>query len=289
MESRASGREQPVRIANVDQAAAWDGDDGDDWTEYEEQYNASTRPHTVRLIDAARIGHADRVLDIGCGCGETTRQVARIARDGGALGVDLSSRMLARARERSQAEGLENVRFERADAQVYPFEAEAFDVAISRYGVMFFGDPVQAFQNVRRALRPGGHLAFLAWQPPDRNEWMSELVSALAVGRALPTPPIGAPGPFGLADPDGVRRIFGAASFETVSLESVTEPLSLGGDADGAFAYIRSLAITRGMLRGLDAGTTERALEAVRATIDAHTTDRGVLFDSASWLITAHR
>lgn len=289
MNAGTSRSDQHVQIANVEQAAAWDGDDGDDWTEYEEQYNRSSRRHTERLVDGARISPADQIVDIGCGCGESSRRAARIARDGGVLGVDLSSRMLARARERSEAEGLTNVRFERGDAQVYPFEEGAFDLAISRFGVMFFGDPVAAFQNIGRALKPGGRVAFVAWQPLARNEWMSELFGALAAGRDLPRPPTGAPGPFGLADPDTVRRVFGEAGFEDVNLEDVTEPVTVGADADDAFSFVRSLGITRGLLRDLDAETTARALDAVRATIAAHDTGNGIQFGSAAWLITARR
>ena len=278
-----------IEIVNAEQAAAWDGQDGDDWTEHEEQYNASGRRHTSRLIDAAQIRPSDQILDVGCGCGESTRRAARIAVDGGALGVDLSSRMLARARERSQAEGVTNARFERGDAQVYLFDADAFDLSISRFGVMFFGDPVAAFQNVRRALRPGGRIAFLTWQPLARNEWMLEIQGALAAGRDLPRPPAGAPGPFGLSDLDAVQRIFAEAGFEDVNLQSVAEPITLGVDAEDAFAFVRSLGVTRGMLRDVDADTAARALEALRATIDAHHTGEGVRFGSAAWLITGRR
>jgi SAM-dependent methyltransferase len=289
MDRGAANAERPVGVVNVEQAAAWDGQDGDDWTEHEEQYNASVRRHTSRLIEAAQIRPSDQILDIGCGCGESTRQAARSAVDGGALGVDLSSRMLARARERSEAEGVTNARFERGDAQVYPFDADAFDLAISRFGVMFFGDPVAAFQNVRRALRPGGRIAFLTWQPLTRNEWMLEMMGALAAGRDLPGPPAGAPGPFGLSDPDAVQLILAEAGFEDVELESVAEPITLGADADDAFAFVRSLGVTRGMLRDLDADTAARALEALRATIDAHATGEEVRFGSAAWLITGRR
>lgn len=282
-------RERAPIIANVDQAAAWDGDDGDEWTDHEERYNATTRPHTARLFARAQIGPDAQVLDIGCGCGESTRRAAQTAVDGGALGVDLSSRMLARARERSTDEGLTNVRFERADAQVYPFEAEAFDIAISRFGVMFFGDPIAALRNIYRALKPGGTVAFLAWQPLAQNEWMAELFTALAAGRDLPRPPAGTPGPFGLADPDAVRRIFGEAGFQNVELEAVSEPVTAGSDADDAFTFVQSLGVARGMLRGMDSATRERAMGALRATIDAHATDRGVRFGSGAWLIAATR
>jgi SAM-dependent methyltransferase len=280
---------EPAHIVNFEQASAWDGDDGDDWTDHEEQYNATSRPHTRRLFDAARITPSDRILDIGCGCGETTRMAARIAPEGQVLGVDLSSRMLERARERSRDEGLTNVSFERADVQVYPFEEGTLDLAISRFGVMFFGDPIAAFQNVRSALKPGGRVAFLAWQPLARNEWMSELFGALAAGRDLPRPPAGAPGPFGLADPDATRQIFSAAGFEGAQLDDVTEPVTVGANVDDAFSFVRSLGVTRGLLRDLDPETTARALDAVRATIAAHDTGAGIRLGSAAWLITAHR
>jgi SAM-dependent methyltransferase len=289
MHGKPRSLDDTAPIVNVDQAVAWDGDDGDDWTENEERYNATTRLHTSRLFARAQIAPDAHVLDIGCGCGESTRRAARIAVDGDVLGVDLSSRMLARARERSTNEGLRNVRFERADAEVYPFKTAAFDTAISRFGVMFFGDPVAAFRNVHRALRPGGTVAFLAWQSLTQNEWLAALLGALAAGRDLPRPPAGAPDPFGLADPDATRRIFGEAGFQNVALEAVSEPVTVGADADDAFAFVQSLGVTRGMLRDADDATRARAMGAVRATIEAHATDTGVQFGSGSWPITATR
>jgi ubiquinone/menaquinone biosynthesis C-methylase UbiE len=275
-------RDQPATIANVEQAAAWDGDDGNDWTEHEEHYNATIRPHTARLFARAQIAADGQVLDIGCGCGETTRRAAQIAMNGGGLGVDLSNQMLARARERSASAGLTNVSYERADARVHPFEAEAFDVAISRFGVMFFGDPVAAFRNVHRALKPGGTVAFLAWQSMAQNEWLATMFAALAAGRDLPGSPTSAPGPFGLADPDAVRRIFDEAGFQNVTLEAVSEPVTVGTAADDAFTFIQSLGVARGMLRDVDDATRNRAMYAVRAAIDAHATDRGVQFGSGA-------
>lgn len=289
MNAGAAGSEQPIQIANVDQAAAWDGDDGNDWTEHEEHYNRSSERHTARLFEAARIAPTDRILDIGCGCGDTTRRAARIATDGRALGADLSTRMLARARERSAAEGLTNVRFERGDAQVYAFEAEAFDLAISRFGVMFFGDPVAAFRNVGRALKPGGRVAFLSWQALANNEWVRELFGVLAAGRDLPRPRAGTPGMFGLADPDAVRQIFGEAGYAEINLDAVCEQVMAGTDADDAFTFVRSLGVTRGMLRDLDAETTARTLDNLRKLTAAHDTGQGVFLNSAAWLITARR
>lgn len=281
--------EEQVPIANVDQAAAWDGDDGNDWTEHEEQYNQTSARHTRRLFAAAAIGAGENVLDIGCGCGDTSRQAARMAPDGSVLGIDLSTRMLARARERSKAEGLTNTRFARGDAQVHRFEEGAFDLAISRFGVMFFADPVAAFRNVRRALKPGGRVTFLAWQSLANNEWIRELIGILAAGRDLPRPQPGTPGMFGLADPDNVRRIFGEAGFDQIALDDVSEPVFAGATADDAFNFVRSLGVTRGMLRDLDAETTARTLDNLRALTVSHDQGNGVLLNSSAWLIAARR
>ena len=279
----------PVAAENVDQAEAWDGDEGDQWVEDEARYDAAVQPHGRHLLAAARLAVDAQVLDVGCGCGASTRAAARAAGAGGALGVDLSARMLARARERSRAAGLTNVRFAQGDAQVYPFEGQAFDVAISRFGAMFFGDPGAAFRNIGRALRPGGRLALLAWQELGQNAWLGALRGALAAGRTLPRPPVGAPGPFGLADPAAVRRLLGAAGFEAIELVAVHEPVSLGADAAEAFAFVRRLPLTAGLLEDLDAPARAGALTQLRTTLAAHATGAGVRLDSGAWLITARR
>ncbi|MBI2322891.1 MAG: methyltransferase domain-containing protein [Chloroflexi bacterium] len=281
------GEDGVVATANVEQAAGWDGEEGDRWTEHEERYNAAARNLSRVLLDAAGIAADDRVLDIGCGCGETTLEAARRAVVGMALGVDLSSRMIERARERSRAEGITNAKFEQADAQMYRFEQQGFDRVISRFGAMFFGDPIAAFRNIGRAVRPGGRLAMLTWQELGKNEWMLAIRSALAVGRTLPEPPVGAPGLFGLAEADAARRILAAAGFEAIDVEEVREPMYLGTDGADAFAFIRTLGMTKGMLQGLDGATAARALEALRSTLEAHDTGAGVLLDSCAWLITA--
>jgi SAM-dependent methyltransferase len=276
-------------IVNLEQAQAWDGPDGDDWTAHEEQYNDAVRRHTPRLLAAARINADDHVLDIGCGCGESTRAAARAAAHGSVLGIDLSARMTARARERSRSEGLANLVFQQADAQVYPFPAQAFDVAISRFGAMFFGDPIAAFQNIRRSLRPAGRLAISSWRELKQNEWITAVRSALAAGRSLPEPPPDAPGPFGLASPDRIDAVLGAAGFQHITLEPVDEPVYFGADTADAFAFLSSIGVVKGMLNDLDNATRAQALEELRAMLTAHQTAEGVLLESRAWLITARR
>ena len=136
-------------------------------------YDAELSRYNVRLRAAAGVRPADRVLDIGCGTGQTTRDAARAATSGSALGVDLSRPMVDRARQLSEEEGIPNVDFELADAQVHPFAPRDFTVGLSRFGTMFFADPVAAFTNIGRALRPGARLVQLVWQAYDRQEWTS--------------------------------------------------------------------------------------------------------------------
>jgi SAM-dependent methyltransferase len=284
----ARGDDGVIRVGNVEMARAW-AEEGERWAEQAERYDATVRRHSRRLLDAAHISAGHRVLDIGCGCGESTRDAARIATSGLALGVDLSARMIIRARERAQAEGLTNVRFEQADAQVYPFESAVFDLAISRFGVMFFADPVAAFGNIGQGLRPGGRLALLAWQALQQNEWLLAIRQALAMGRTLPEPPAGAPGPFGLAEAGRVQRILAEAGFEEIDLAPVHEPMCFGRDADDAFGFARTMGPVKGLLDDLDEPVAVRALEQLRATLATHATREGVLLDSRAWLISARR
>ena len=278
-----------VDALNAEQFRAWNGDDGQDWLVHTDRYDTASGRYDPRLLAGARITAADRVLDVGCGAGVSTRAAARIAVDGHATGIDLSGRLLEEARRRSEAASLTNTTFVQGDAQVHPFEPEAFDVVISRFGVMFFGDPVAAFTNIGRAVRPGGRLALLAWQGLARNEWMRLVLETLAAGRALPGPQNGAPGPFGLADPDDVRRILASAGFAHVDLADEREPVNFGSDADDAYVFVSSLGVTRALLAGLDERSRTAALEALRDRLADHAGPDGVLLGAAAWLITAAR
>ena len=272
---------------NAEMTKAWDGPEGDNWTENEAFYTNSSRRHTPYLFAGAAIAPADRVLDVGCGTGATTRDAARAAKAGSALGIDLSTRMLERAREHANAEALDNVRFERGDAQIYPFEPESFDVAISRFGVMFFDDPAGAFTNIGRAIKKGGRLAFLCWRELARNEWITAMREALAAGRTLPEPPANAPGPLSLADADRVRAILSEAGFADVAIEPVEEPLRFGLDAATTFDHLQKTGIVIGLLGELDDEARADALEKLQKMVLAHETPEGVLFDSSAWLVRA--
>lgn len=276
-------------IANPEQAAAWDGHEGDQWTEHADRYDRAGNRHWKTFLDAELIAARDSVIDIGCGTGRSTRDVARIAAAGSVLGVDLSAKMLHRARERSVAEGLTNVTFVQGDAQVFRIGNESYDVAISSFGAMFFNDPVAAFTNIGSALRPGGRLAILAWRELHRNEWLTSIREALAVGRELPVPPPNAPTPFALADPDRVGGLLGAAGYHDVDFAPIDEPIELGTNAADAYAFVQTMGIVEGLTQGLEPDTREHAMSQLREMLAAHETEDGVLLGSAAWLISGRR
>lgn len=276
-------------VANVEMAAAWDGDEGAGWARDWERYDRAVRGYHRLLVDAAAVGTSERVLDVGCGNGEVARDAARAAERGSVLGVDLSSRMVERARELASGDGLTNVGFEQADAQVHPFDIAAYDVVLSRFGTMFFADPVAAFTNVSAALRPGARLMMVTWRGVEDNEWLRCVLLALALGRDLPMPRSGTPGPFGLADPDFVRATLAAAGLATIELTRVDQPVWLGADGDDAFGFLRGAGVVRGMTSGLDDAQRALALDALRTTMAEHDTGDGVYFGSGAWLVSARR
>jgi SAM-dependent methyltransferase len=280
---------QEIRIdrSNAEQLQAWDGDEGAYWAAHAERFERSLSRYDESIFAAAAIGRDAHVLDIGCGTGSTTREAGRRASAGSVLGVDLSSAMIEVARRIAEREGAHNVRFEQADAQVHPFADQAFDVALSRTGAMFFGDPVAAFANIGRAMRPAGRLVLLVWQPMARNEWIVEIMTALAAGRDMPTPPPDAPGQFSLSDPARVRSLLSAGGFVDVDVKDVRERVYFGPDPEDASRFIRGLLAW--MLEGLDETGRARARDALRDRMHAHNTPEGVLLDSAAWLVTAAR
>ena len=278
-----------MTVPNAEMAAAWDGPEGAHWAEFADFYEQAAAEIWTAFLDALPLRAGDRVLDIGCGTGKSTRTIAPLVPEGSVLGVDLSSQMLAHARCAADDAGVDNVAFQQADVQVFEFGRERFDLAVSSFGAMFFDDPVAAFGNVHRALRPGGQLALLAWQPLAANEWLVAIRSALAVGRTLPEPPTSVPGPFGLADPDYTRKLLDSAGFDDVRVDPIEATMTLGQDAETAYAFLSNMGMARGLTQDLDAETRQQALDALRATLVAHDTGTGIRFAAAAWRISARR
>lgn len=248
-------------------------------------------PFTAMILEAAALRPGSHVLDVGCGCGGTTLAVARLIAPGQALGIDLSAPMLARARAGAEAAGHGNTVFQQGDAQVHPFAPTRFDAVISRFGVMFFADPVAAFANIRSATRPAGRLVFVCWQPLAANQWL--LVPGGALGEHVP-PPAGlgsgdGPGMFAFADPDRVRPVLTAAGWRDIEItsEHVSILVGGGGSVEDTVEFLRTGSMGRMMLAGADAGTVERAVASVRAALAPHADAEGVHLGAAVWLVQA--
>jgi SAM-dependent methyltransferase len=276
-------------MTNVEQREYWNSDESRHWVQHQDIYDRLLEPFGTRVIEAASLAPGDRVLDVGCGCGATTVAAGRATAPGTAVGVDLSEPMLAVARDRARRGGLDNVQFQAADAQSHAFDAHTFDVVMSRFGVMFFDDPVAAFSNIHGALQPDGRIVFVCWKDLFENEWLS--VPGAAILQYLPLPeaaPPGAPGPFAFADPEHVRRILTAAGFMDVSIEAVHEPMLYAGlDADGVVDFMRGTGMGRTLLGDAEPALAEKAATAARDALTPYATSEGIRISGTAWLVRA--
>lgn len=248
-------------------------------------YDAELPRHNRHLRAIAGVRRRDRVLDIGCGAGQTTREAGLVAIEGGVVGVDTSAEMLEIARRRCAEAGLRNVGFELGDAQSHSFPAASFDLCISRFGVMFFADPPAAFANIAHAMRPRGRLAWMVWQSQKRNEWSGAIRHALAPGGAIPE---NAGKPFSLGDPIITKELLSAAGFTSIDFVEVDEPVFYGANVDAALNALGGLYMVKDALTHTDEAP-DQALQRLRDLLEAHMTSEGVLFDSRAWIITAER
>ncbi|MBT2452809.1 class I SAM-dependent methyltransferase [Streptomyces sp. ISL-43] len=276
-------------VVNTDQAQAWNGYEGTQWARNQDRWDAVNDGFNRPLLDAAAIGTRERVLDVGCGAGRTTRLAARRAAEGGATGLDLSAPMLERARASARSEGLGNASFTQGDAQSHPFAPGAFDVAVSRYGVMFFADPVAAFTNIASALRPGGRLAFVCPAEADGNEWLQALAALRGI---LPVGEFGAPGSpgmFSLADPERAVRILSAAGWEEAEAVRVQADGDWGRDAEDAAGFLLGSGPGRHLLDQVGPEQQQLARRTLADALRPHQRDGAVRLRSSSWLVTARR
>jgi SAM-dependent methyltransferase len=280
--------------ANREQTTYWNEQAGPIWVAFQERLDRQIGPHGERALARLAPRAGERVLDLGCGCGDSSLALAtRVAPGGSVLGLDLSEPMLARARERAAAARLANASFRAADVQTAKLEAAAFDAAFSRFGVMFFADPEAAFRNVRGSLRPGGRLVFVCWRPVTENPWVTVPMAAAAPLLPLPPPPPeGAPGPFAFGDAARVQRILAAAGFGEIAIEPVDLPMTPGGgDPDEAAEIFLDVGPLGSALREAkaDAAVRERVRAAVRKAFEPHLRAGRVELGSAIWLVQARR
>jgi SAM-dependent methyltransferase len=279
---------------NAQQIEYWNEVSGPRWVEMGDVIDAQIAPLGEAAMDRAGLETGHRVLDIGCGCGQTTLGLAaRVGDPGSVLGLDISGPMLARAADRAREEGVSNARFEQADAQTFDFGGDKFDRLFSRFGVMFFASPGDAFTNLRTALRPGGRLTFVCWQKLDLNPWMHLPILAAAkhLPPAGPPPEPNAPGPFAFADANRVRDMLRDSGFTKVEHESFEMDLLIGGGAplDQAVRFIAQLGPTAAALRDATPELKSTVMDEIQSAIEGFQQDDGVRIPSATWIVSAER
>lgn len=274
-------------IANTDQFEAWNGDSGRRWVIDADRRDRILAPVADVLLAAANLATGDAVVDIGCGCGATTLAAARAVGPAGAVhGIDLSGPMLGVARRRAEASGMATIELIQGDVQTHRFPGR-FDVAISRFGTMFFADQAAALANIRAGLRPGGRICFATWQPLGANDWLTIPGGALLDYGSLADSGTGGPGMFAQSDADDVTATLQATGYGNQRLESVSLSLSLGADPDEAVDYLAGTGVGRAMLDAVPEGRRSEALDAVRAVLADHIHPDGVRLGAAIWIVTA--
>lgn len=273
-------------VSNQEQIDYWNGEAGQTWVEAQANLDGLLAPVSAALIERAGVNASDRVIDIGCGCGETSMQLARCGAS--VWGIDISEPMLAHAQRR--AADMERLRFTRVDAATATFTPD-HSLLFSRFGVMFFADPVAAFRNLRGALDRDGRLAFACWQTPKENPWMAIAGRAVQPFLAEPEQPpdLRAPGPFAFADPDYLRSILEQAGFDGIELESIRPTLHVADSLDEAIDFQGRVGPVARAIAELQGAKRQQALDAARDALAGHMTDRGLNLGAAVWLVSARR
>ncbi len=274
---------------NTDQVAYWNGPGGKHWTDQQQVQDAVLAPVSQVLIDRADIKPGDRIIDIGCGCGATSFELAQRTGSGGHVtGIDISSPMLARARELAPQGA--PIDFVLADATVYNFKPASVDMLFSRFGVMFFAQPEISFANMRKALVPKGRLIFACWRTPRENPMlMLPLQEAYKHVPKMPEVKPEDPGPFSFASEDRVTKVLGEAGFTSIAMERVDLKLDIavGRGLDAALETVLAIGPASRALEGQLPDLVAAATTSIRAALATHLTGNQVPLGGSIWIVTA--
>jgi SAM-dependent methyltransferase len=271
---------------NDEQITLWNGVAGQAWVDEQALLDRVLAPFQDLLVETVRASAARQVLDVGCGTGSTAVAVARLLPERGrCTGIDVSEPMIAAARARAERERAP-ASFVRGDAQVYAFHDRSFDMIISRFGVMFFADPVQAFTNLRRAAKDGAALRFVCWRSAAENPFMTTAERAAApLLPELPTRLPDAPGPFAFADEGRVAGILEESGWTEIDIQPIDVPCTL--PEKELVRYLSRLGPVGLALREADEPTRTRVIETVRATFDPYVHGEDVRYTAACWMVSA--
>ena len=280
----------PENTSNDDQITYWNGEAGQRWVAEQEAMDASLAPFGEAAMAAAGVPKGGHVIDLGCGCGGTSLELARrVGLMGRVLGIDISTPMLARAQARASEAGIGHALFVNTDASTYRFEPQAADLAFSRFGVMFFGDPARAFANIRGGLRSGARLAFACWRPVAENEWVT-LPRDIALRHVPPPEPAAphAPGPFAFAAPEHVAAVLGRAGFRGMTFAPFDHPMAHQGSVEAIAGAVARMGPASRLIVGAPEAVRARIVEEIAQALAPRHDGKGVAMGSAAWIVTAH-
>ena len=284
---------EPVATANEEAIEAWNGVLFDRFVKFRHIVTDGLGAHGEVALRTCPPGVGDKALDIGCGFGDTTQRLAElVGPKGEVLGIDAAERFIETARQEAEEAGVGNVRFAVGDVEATEFE-DAFDYAFSRFGTMFFANPVAALRNVRRALVPGGALCMVVWRAKDENPWLRR--AELVVEQYLEEPeetdePTCGPGPFSMANADTTSGILASAGFEEISLRRCDLPYTVGRDLEEAVDLTMSLGPAGELIRlaGEEAEKIRPKLVAeLSEALSEFEGPDGVTAPASTWIVTA--
>jgi SAM-dependent methyltransferase len=279
-------------MANEDQATFWTETAGPIWLSREKELDVASRKFGEAALDAAKVSAGERVVDVGCGTGSTTIELARrVGPDGRVLGLDISDLLLDRARDNARAADVANAEFLEGDAQTHEFSGGAYDLVYSRFGIMFFEDPVAAFANMRRALTSDGRLAFVCWQALMSNAWMSvPVMAASSVLGAFDPPSTDSPGPFFFADPERVRNVLGSAGYADIDVRPFETTMDTeSSEVSEWLGFILRMGPLGGAFLDAQDEDRERTMAAVLEAVAPHESNGTYRLPASTWVVTARR
>ena len=277
---------------NIKQKQFWSGAGGDVWVDKQREMDIMLNPLGERVIQGLDLKEETKILDIGCGCGATTLEIAKIVNQGEVIGVDISEPMLERATQTASDMALTNISYQVKDVQVDEMPNNYFDIAFSRFGVMFFEDPFEAFNNINHSLKDDGQLSFVCWQHASLNPWQSLSIQVIKEFLDLPAPPPKSPGPFAFEDKSYIEEILNASGFRDIEIKDNQEDIVMfSGKSirEACEDYLTINPVVTEMLKNSPSELREEILEALIGKFSDYHKDDGLLFPSATWIVTAKK
>ena len=276
---------------NLKQKEFWSGSGGDVWVNKQSEMDVMLNPLGAKAISKLDLSKATKIIDIGCGCGATTLEIAEQLEEGEIIGIDISEPMLARAAKNASDQSLSNANFQVLDVQVDDMPSD-FDTAFSRFGVMFFEDPYQAFSNIYKSLKENGQLSFVCWQNPSLNPWQSLSSQVIKEYLDLPSPPPKSPGPFAFEDKNYISDILNQSNFKDIKIEDNQEDIVMASGKsieEACEDYLTINPVVTEMLKNSKEELKDEILQALILKFSEFHNGDGLLFPSATWIVTARK